>query len=327
MPFGDPDDTTEGTPGDIGSDAEHGGVTDDALEAAAGAQFGDLSSVPASGAADAGGETDDGDGGDSTPPPSSSSESFDLGDGLTISRDQAKALAEFDRFLADDPQLAELISGTIMGTHKVVPVAQDDTQTPPPPASPLAPPDDLDLDDPAIKLLWENLQAERSAREQQAEQIQRHEAQLQSTTAATVTSAITRAKTSYQTQHNLSDKDMTEIEEVAGRLNVVPSLMSPVDPTTGLPRKVDPLRALESAFELAHWQIPRLREAQIAAFQSTATADTKRKKKLSSLGGSSGNSTTRQPQAVPTNPAERRQAMISEMATMLQGNWVNPDDA
>jgi hypothetical protein len=102
--------------------------------------------------------------------------------------------------------------------------------------------------------------------------------------------------------------------------------MAPIDPVSGLPRNVDPLKALEDAFDLAHWQIPRLRDKELAEVQSATRTSNKRKAKLSSLGGASG-SVPRQQNTVPTNKQERRQAMLAEMTQMLNGNWINPEDS
>lgn len=297
---------------------------DDALAAAAERQFGaddtgaddvtdDDTSAETEPRAAAGAPDDQG---PEPQPPVTAPDVWTYDDGSSITKERAARLAEFEQFLQANPAVAEGIFGTVMGTHEIVAkTAAPATQEPP---------EELDLDDPTTKRIWDELQATRQQLGAAAEIIQRHENQFNTSTAATVDATLNRAVASYAKQYNLSDTDMTEIQNVAARLNVVPSLMAPVDPVSGQPRKVDPLAALEQAFDLARWQIPRLREQQISVFQAETRDDDKRKKKLSSLGGASG-SAPRGPQRVPDNPAEKRSAMIAEVAQMLSGNWIQPE--
>lgn len=319
----------------LDDDELHGGITDDALEAAAQAQFAaaitdepepttdDEPASPASGLPTDAGEAPSGD----------DDNVWTFGDGddaLRITREQAQAYAEFEAFLAANPELSQAIAGTVTGTHKFVPA-----ETPAPEASAAGttpttdwstPPDALDMDDPVQKAVWDRMVETRQMLDAAQAELQQHRAVIQSQSDQSAASVVNRAVSSFQEANKLTDEDMTEIQQVAARLNVVPSLMNPVDPITGLPRQVDPLKALESAFDLARWQIPRLREQELAQVQAETRQNNNRKAKLSSLGGSSG-SVPRQQNQVPSNPTERRQAMLSEMAQMLQGNWINPEDS
>jgi hypothetical protein len=257
-------------------------------------------------------------------------DAWEFDDGLRITRDQAKAYAEFEAFLADNPELAEAIGGTVTGTHRFVPVDTPAPQASAPTTTPAtdfsAPPSELDMEDPVQRTVWERMVATQQKLDEATAALTRHEQVIQRQQSDTTASLVNRATQSYQEAHKLTDEDMDEIQRVTARLNVVPALMAPVDPITGLPRQVDPLKALEAGFDLAHWQIPRLRDRELADVQSQTRDANKRKAKLSSLGGSSG-SVPRQPNTVPTNPQERRQAMIAEMATMLNGNWIQPEDS
>ena len=322
----------------LNEDPMHGGVTDAELQSYLDTRF-------ATNGTDEPTVDDGGDG--STEPPSGEATplgspdgdlegvwEYDLEDGqkLRITRDQARTFAEFEAFLAANPDLAEAIGGAVVGTHKFLPVETPAPQATTPPSSPqgvapLEPPDALDLDDPVQRAVWERLVATNEQLQQATEIIGRHEAQLQRQQAETTGSLLAKATDLYRDAHKeLTDEDMGEITTVVARLNVLPAMLSPVDPVTNLPRQVDPIKALNDAYDLAYWQIPRLRDAQLRAFQAEEQQSQQRKNKLSSLGGSSG-SVPRQPTTVPSDPQERRKAMLSEMSSMLNGNWINPEDS
>lgn len=329
----------------LSNDPLHGGVDDDALEAAARALFeseneptGDAVEPPADGAAPTAATEPPEGGAPHADAPSSGVDDgevweYDLGDDqkLTINREQAKAYAEFEAFLQANPELAEAISGSVVGTHKFLPVETPSPVVGAPAGSPvatpdpLAPPPELDMDDPVQKAVWDRMVETRTQLDTATAALARHEQVITTQRDDTTRALINRASASFQEEHKLTSEDMDEIQKVTARLNVMPALMNPIDPITGLPRQVDPLKAMEDAFDLARWQIPRLREAEIAAVQAQTRSNNSRKAKLSSLGGSSG-SVPRQQNTVPTNPAERHQAMLAEMGAMLQGNWINPED-
>lgn len=252
-------------------------------------------------------------------------EDWEYDDGLKISREQARSFASFEAYLAENPEVAQGIYRLVSGLpDETMPPATESPAPLPPAGAPTTPPD-LDLDDPVQARLWQEIQDTRARLGELSQQQQQAQQFVQSQTEASSTALIDRAKASFIQQHNFTSEDMTEVENVAARLNVLPSLLNAVDPVTGVPRKVDPLQALETAFDLAVWQIPRLRDQQIAEFQAQARQDNKRKKKLTSLGGSSGN-VPRQTNEVPNSPQERRAAMIKEVGDMLQGNFVQPEE-
>lgn len=302
-----------------------GAGTPDELEAVAAARFGartEPATEPTEPETPAAEELPPADGGSTEPPAPTPTveDTWSFDDGVTISREQARSYAEFERFLSENPDAARIVYGLVTG--------ESPQETPAPPAAPPSPqvvPDDLDLDDPVQARLWNEMQQLRQAVANTQQLAQSAQEIVTSQVEASSTALLQRARASYQQQHNLSEDDMTLVAETAGKLNVLPSLMAPVDPTTGMPRKVDPLRALETAFELAAWNIPHLREAQIAEFQEQARESTTRKKKLTSLGGSSG-SVPRQQNEVPTDPKARREAMTADIAAMLNGSFVQPEE-
>lgn len=235
--------------------------------------------------------------------------------GLRIDREQAQVYAEFERFLLENPQVAEAISNAV-NTQRA-PAAPTAEQTgPQKPAPPSAPPEGLDLDDPAVRILWEELQTQRAATQQVNDLIARHEQQLSQQNQATTESLINRASLEFQKAHSLSNDEMTKIKDAAGRLQVLPSLMQPLDPFTGQPRRVDPMQAIDQAFNIAYWQMPELRERELQRVTKEAREDRKRKTKLSALGGSSGS--TPRSTSVPNDPKARRDAMIAEVAGFME---------
>lgn len=239
-----------------------------------------------------------------TPAPSADAWTYD--DGLRIDRDQARIYAEFEQFLINNPQVAQAISQTIG--------AQGEPAKPEPQAP--AVPEGLDLDDPAVRALWNELVAQRDLVARANETLQRHESQLTQQNQSTTESLINNASLQFAKDHDLSETEMKRVRDTAGRLQVLPALISPTDPITGVPRKVDPMAAIQEAFNIAYWQLPELREREMQRLTKKQRDDRKRKGKLAALGGTSG-SVPRQVN-VPNDPAARRQAMIAEIAGMME---------
>jgi hypothetical protein len=127
-----------------------------------------------------------------------------------------------------------------------------------------------------------------------------------------------RAKDSFAKQYSLSNDQINDIEQIAANMQILPALLSGVDPITRLPVKVDPLTALERALEIAYYSTPTYREAEYQRKQTLAKKDTSRKRKLNSLSGSSG-STPKRPAREPETEQDRRSAMINEIAQIMSG--------
>lgn len=136
-------------------------------------------------------------------------------------------------------------------------------------------------------------------------------------------SIIKRATASFQSQHQLTDEDMTTLRRTAANLNVLQPLMSGIDPMTGAPSKPDPLAAVERSLEIAMFSIPEYRNRAFAQTVRRRVEDGRRKQKLGALSGSSG-SVPRTTQA-PTTAEGRRDAMVRELASMQAGEWSEPE--
>lgn len=244
---------------------------------------------------------------------------WEFDDGVKVSREQAHTLAQFDAWLAANPEMAQQIAGVVQGQYTLVPRSpsgeETDVRTPSP--TPASAPDDLDLDDPVQKRIWTELQTTRAQLDAASEILTRHEQQIQNTTQNTTTALVNRAAQEYATQHNLNSDEIQQVREAAARLNIIESLMNPYDPITGLPRQIDPVDAIHKALDTAYWTVPEFRQRAMQEAMKNRVTDLRKKQKLTSLGGTSG-SVPRQP-ATPATEQERREAMIREAAAMMNG--------
>lgn len=250
---------------------------------------------------------------DSPPEPEPPSEPpaediWEFDGGLTLDKETARSLAEFNAFLNANPDVAEAIRQSV--------AAQYQTEQPPepPPTSDLSV-ENLDLDDPNVKFLYDNYQKQQSELQQAMDLIRRHELQLSTQTEATANSIVERAVTSFQKEHQLDEESMQQVRQIAGQMNIVESVFAPEDPITGLARRVDPLTAIEKALDIAYWSIPEYRDREISRRLEVNKQDQEKKRKLSSLGGSSG-SVPRE-QQTPTTKEEIQAAMIREVAQAM----------
>lgn len=313
----------------LAGDDAHGGVTDDLLEAAAAAAFApeatgtsDDEVLEGTDAGEAG-ATGEGDGREGVPTPSPAPEDdpnlVQLADGIAVPRDELIQWTQFGQFLRENPEYAARVEAALSADESAggVVAAPSPAGSPPAAASLATPPEGLDLDDPQIKALWDQHVATLNTIERLESNVQHLDQYVQHSQIETTQSLLNTARASYQSANNLSDTEMQTVYDVAGRLQVLPALLSPTDPITGVPREVDPLSAMQEAFDLARWNIPELREREMKLKADEAKADTKRKQKLSSLGGSSGSVPKTTPE--PKNAQERRAAMIAEVAAMYNG--------
>lgn len=249
-------------------------------------------------------------------PPATEPTMLDLGDGVQIALDEARTLHGFGQFLRENPEIAARVEAALRGGE-----ASDTTTAPTPEPvgefTPPEPPEGVDLDDPAIAALWQQHVDTLAWQARTEALIRAHDNYISQSAQETMQSLANQARTSYQQENNLSDSEMAKVYELAGALQVLPALMQPVDPVTGLPRPVDPLAAMKQSFDIARWQIPELREREVQTLAESRSTESKRKKKLSSLGGSGGTAPKTKPE--PTTEAGRRAAMIEQVAAYQRG--------
>lgn len=229
-----------------------------------------------------------------------------------LTPDELAQLQSIRDAIQSDPALRDRIVEYYNGGGGAVPIAQPTT----PPPVPAFDPSTLDLTDPSVAALYSYLT------EQQAtiEQLRASQTQIanQSYEAMRVqTDALyKRAADSFRASRSLDDTEMDRVAGVAARLNVLPALMSGVDPLTGLPSRPDPITAMTRALDIAYNSLPEYAAKVKAAAEQTQRRHNSRKQKLAAVQGSSG-SVPR----TPAPPADPKQAMIQEVAAMMSGDW------
>ena len=243
-----------------------------------------------------------------TPTPSAP-EFYDLPDGTRLDRDTIQTYADFHKFLEDNPEFAEVSKRAFESIKS----ATVEDQTP----VAVKPPEELDLEDPTIKAMWDVIQAQDSRLNNALQRLASVDTTIQTQTEATTESLVNRGVASFKQQNKLTDEQMTHIRETAARLEILPALMNPVDPVTGLARKVDPLAAIEQSLEYAMWTIPEYRDRAVNERIELKAKEDDRKRKLSKLGGSSGSVPRTAP--VPTTKEDRQKAMIAELSEAMFG--------
>jgi hypothetical protein len=124
---------------------------------------------------------------------------------------------------------------------------------------------------------------------------------------------------SFAQQHSLSPDEVSRIRLAAGRMNVLDSLMSGIDPITGAPSKPDILTAVERSLEIAMYADPSFRSKVFQQEVKANRATMQKRKKLAGIGGNSGSA----PRSTPP-PENPHQAMLAEVASMFSGSWNEP---
>lgn len=240
-------------------------------------------------------------------------------DGYKLTKAQARSYAELEAYLYANPDkqqaLAQFLSGqtpsidtTPSGVGSKI---QEDTSAQGSPTQISL----EDITDPEVRFVYERYLAQEQELAQLRQLTSGATDYISTQQQQTAESLFTRGITSFKEDKSLSDDEVNTIAEVAGRLNVLPSLMAPTDPITGAPRRVDPLAAIEEALTIAYWQIPEFRDRAISSQVEDTTRNKARKQKLSSLQGSSGSVPREQP--VANTEHGRREQMIREVAGFM----------
>lgn len=278
--------------------------------------------------------------GDETPPPDTEGDDIlggiasDTGpddgpsdyliDGRSVSADLVRRALELGDAIRTDPVLQQMVAHYFAGGGAAVP----SPATAPPPAAPAATdpnaiPEDVDLDDPTIKFLYD-------AHQQTAAQLAQVTGVLQQTLAAneraareTSDSLYRQASETFRDAHGLTDDDVQILAKTAAGLNILPALMSGIDPVTQLPSRADPLAAINRALEIAYFATPEYRDRAIVDETARQAARDTKRRKLAAVGGNSGSVARSTP--APTTEQGRRDAMLREVGEMMTGNWTGTD--
>lgn len=237
-----------------------------------------------------------------------------------LSKEQISAYKKFDELLKTRPDLEYVIAQNLGLVPPSAPVTQPQPVAQDGPTAQRPAPPPLDLDDPSQRWLYERYMEQEQRLAQVTNAVIANNRQTATQQEQANTAILNRAFASFKQQHNIDDVEMNQVVNLAGRLNVLPSLLNPIDPMTGVPRKVDPLSAVEQALDIAYWQIPGLREKEVATIAANKKAAQARKQKAGALSGNSG-SAPRRPAPVPTDEIGRRRAMVETVAQMMSGTY------
>jgi hypothetical protein len=255
-----------------------------------------------------------------TEPPASPEDDFLEFDGERYARSQVEAAARFQRQLADDTGLQQLIQlylagGAVEGAPTASPVGEG--------SAPAGPPEEIDLEDPSIAALYKLVKDQSDTINElryglnttNAVQIQRQRQEIQS--------LYESASTSFAKTHNLEQEDIDSLSRIAARLGVLPQLMSGIDPITGAPASPDPLKAFDRALEIAMMSVPEYRDREFRRSVTVQQDEVKKRKLLGAVGGTSG-SVARVTTPPKAGSPEARKEMLAEVGKMLNGEWSDP---
>lgn len=245
-------------------------------------------------------------------------------DGREIGLEQLRALAQFDDLLRSDPRFAQHVQSYITGQPSP-------NQPPVAPHQPAAEsedflvPEEVDLNDPAMRFFAERLATQQEEIRTQRRAISQFQQQAQIQQERSSSDIIASAQRRYIDQHpEVSAQEWDQIRGVAARSGYVNALMGGVDPITGYPVNMDTETALLRAFELSSTHVESLMnkraDARVAKQQESAAMqqqDQTRKARAGALSGSPASTTPRIPTAVDVrglSQQERSALMIAELA-------------
>jgi len=219
--------------------------------------------------------------------------------------------------LADLLRLREYLDGSLIestrSASQALEQARQQASTFPPnsPSPALAdvseaptPPPDLDLDDPNIRVLWDNYaQLSQMVEAQRLELVRRENVET--------ASFVEKACEDYQSKYRLDNSKMESLRLSAAQTGVGLALRN-----QGKSVYDSVIGALDAAF----WSNPTLREAYLQGVEADnktrASAQRRKEQKLASISGrQSAPRTTRPPESMTRE--ERNQAMIAELAEAI----------
>lgn len=225
--------------------------------------------------------------------------------GQKLSLSDIEELVRLKSFLDDDT------AATIRQSSEAV--RQSQLRTPAVPQSQFVeptPPEGLDLEDPNVKVLWENqVQMARVLDAQRQEMLSRQHSDI--------AGEVERAVTDWEAKYKLDDKTLADLREAAARTGIAAAMSTPID-QGGQGKSV--YEGINAAMESAFWSNPTLRSqyllAQEDAAQSTKTAQRNKTNKLSALSGrGSSPAKTKAPSAMTKE--ERQAAVIAELTEAM----------
>lgn len=238
-----------------------------------------------------------------------------------LSPEQIAAYTQFDTLLANNPALSQYVNAVLNGELTVEQATQQAQQALAPVAE--TPPPDLDLDDPNIKHLWDQYQAQGDMVRDLRQRVETHDDFLQRQHREANESYINRATASFKERFELSDEEVQHISQIAGGLEILPALKNGFNPLTGQYERPDAIAAVERALEIAYWNHPEYRNREYQRQMDQQKTDNKRKQKLAAVSGNSGSVPRSRP--TPQTREGRHAAMVQEVEAAMSGNIASGD--
>lgn len=230
-------------------------------------------------------------------------------EGRQLKRGEAKALVEFYDWARANPGAMQAFDAYLTGQYDLVPkgyVPQQQQQA----TGPIQQVQTEEVEDP-----YEDLPpAVRDKLSKIDEYEQRFAAldqQQQVEQLAVAQTAVQKGTANFQTKFGLTDEDIAELSETTARMGILPNIAR---------ERGDMLTAVEEALEVAYWRTPKFRDLAFQRQQTEAAEDLKRQQRASALSGASGS--TPRGGTSPSNPSDRRVAMVNEITQAMRGGSI-----
>lgn len=230
-----------------------------------------------------------------------------LGD-VKIPQEEAERVAKFWDWMNTNPDEAMKFVGYMTGEYQLIPHGQQaPVQQQPQQQQPQqqAPAEDLYED---WDLLPDSVQSRLKKVDQLEGYLVQQQQQQQQVAAHQNQKHVETAQAQFGTAYDLSSAEVHRMATEAARLNIVPALLQ----ETG-----DPIKAVERALEMVYLQSEEGREREFNKRVAATESDAARKRKMASVGGTAGSVPRKDSDAIPSDAAGRRSAMVSEIAAAL----------
>lgn len=171
------------------------------------------------------------------------------------------------------------------------------------------------LDDPELAPIVQMLQSQQSTMQQQNQALSYLNDIVVTRETEAIQARVVAGINKFKADKNLDDAQITAVNQVAARLQVMPILASGIDPITGATVPRDAEQAAFRALEIAFWQMPEHREAAIALETKQRAKDSRRKQRLAGVAGGSGS--VQRTTTVPTTRHGREAAAVVDLREMM----------
>lgn len=247
------------------------------------------------------------------PEPVTDDAEFELPDGSKMSVGRLRELAALDHTFRSSPEIQRRVTDALQPSLGGEPAAAPVGTVLPPSQAPaaVAPPPELDLEDPIARYVWTQTQAhaaEVQALKQTIDAQNETQRQLQANQAAV---GLAAARNNVAQRYGLNPDELAQVEQTAGR---VANLQGLINEEGG---SIE--RAAVRAMEVAIASDPQMRNRLIQPTESQA--DKTRKTKLSALAGTSGSAPRTEP-ATPLSNKQKVEAMAADIARAVSGQQV-----